>query len=64
MAAFASLAESAKNNGHLLEDSHVTGLVRLAQEEDDLVIRTAASQALGAINLATPKASEIIRSYD
>ncbi len=64
IAAFGSLAESAKNFGHQLEDNQVTELVRIAQEEDDLVIRTASSQALGAINLATSKASEIIRSFD
>jgi HEAT repeat protein len=64
VAAFASLAESAKNFAHMLEDAQITELVRIAQKADDLVIRTAASQALGAINLATSKASEIIRSFD
>jgi hypothetical protein len=38
-------------------------LVKIAREESDLVIRTASSQALGAVNLATNKASEIIRGY-
>lgn len=61
---FGSLAESAKNFGHLLEVDQVAELVRIAQEEDNLVIRTAASQALGAVNLATSKASEIVRSFD
>jgi hypothetical protein len=64
VAAYGSLSESAKNHGHMLEDGQVAELVRIAKEEDDLVIRTAASQALGAINLATSKASEIIRSIE
>jgi len=63
IAAFGSLAESAKNNGHALEDAQTAEFVRIAREEADLTIRTAASQALGAMNLATNRASEIIRSY-
>ncbi len=63
VAAFASLAESAKNNANLLEESQVTELVDLAHDDPDLTIRTAGSEALGALNLATNKASEIIRSY-
>ncbi len=63
IAAFDSLAESAKTNGHLLEAKQVAELVRISSEESDLVMRTAASKALGAINLASSRASEIIRSY-
>ena len=63
VATFASLAESAKNNGNLLEESQITELVDIAHDDPDLTIRTAASQALGAVNLKTNKASEIIRSY-
>jgi len=63
VSAFNSLAESAKNNGHLLEDEQVARLVEIARDDDDLVIRTAASEALGAINLRTNRASEIIRKY-
>ena len=63
IAAFGSLAESAKAHGHRLEESQVTDLISLARDEPDLTIRTAASQSLGALNLATNKASEIIRSY-
>lgn len=63
IASFASLAESAKNNGNQLEDDQVNALVEIAHHDDDLVMRTAASQALGAINLVSDKASEIIRSY-
>lgn len=63
IALFASLAESAKINGHMLGEKQTTELVRLAREEADMTIRTAASQALGAINLASNQASEIIRSF-
>ena len=60
---FGSLAESAKRNGNLLEDDQVTALIDIAREDPDLIIRTAASQALGAINIESNKASEIIRSF-
>ena len=63
VAAFGSLAESARNNGNMLEESQINALVKIAREESDLVIRTSSSQALGAVNLATNKASEIIRGY-
>lgn len=63
IAAFSSMAESARNHGHLLEDAQIATLVDIAHEDPDLTIRTAASQALGALNLQTGKASEIIRSY-
>ena len=63
VATFASLAESAKNNSNLLEESQITELLDIAHDDPDLTIRTAASQALGAVNLKTNKASEIIRSY-
>ncbi len=63
IAAFGSLAESAKSNGGQLEDAQITALVRIARDDANLVIRTAASQALGAINLAGNKASDIIRSH-
>jgi HEAT repeat protein len=63
VAAFGSLAESAKNNGNLLEEAQVAALVTIAKEDADLTIRTAASQTLGAVNLSNNKASEIIRTY-
>ena len=37
--------------------------MNIARGDTDMTIRTAASQALGAISLTTNKASEIIRSY-
>ncbi len=63
IAAFASLAESAKNHENLLEDAQVAELVKIARDDEDLVIRTSASEALGAINLASNRASEIIRKH-
>jgi len=62
-AAFGALADSAKNHGNLLEPAQVSALIALSREADDLVIRTSASQALGALNLATNEASEIVRGY-
>ena len=63
LAAFDSLSESSKSNGNLLADDQLTELVKIARDETDLTIRTAASQTLGALNLHTSKASDIIRSY-
>ncbi len=63
IAAFHSLADSAKRNGNLLSRDEIASIVDIAGGEDDLTLRTAASQALGALNIATNKASEIIRSY-
>jgi HEAT repeat protein len=63
LAAFASLAESARNHGHFLEPAQTTALIDIAHDQPDLVLKTAASQALGALNLETGEASKIIRSY-
>ncbi len=63
IAAFGSLAESAKSNGNRLEEEQIATLVNIARDDADMAIRTAASQALGAISLTTNNASEIIRSY-
>lgn len=62
IAAFASLAESAKRFGNSLEPGQIDVLIQIARDEKDLVLRTAASQALGALNLVNDKASEIIRT--
>jgi CheY-like chemotaxis protein len=62
VAAFAALAESGRRNGNLLGENDLVGkLIDFAMNESDLVLRTAASQALGALDLASNKASEIIR---
>jgi len=63
IAAFRSVAESAKNIGNRLEEKQIAELVTIASDEPDLVLRTAASETLGAINLASNNASEIIRSF-
>ncbi len=63
LAAFTSLAESARRGGKRLDEGRLQGLLSAARDEPDLTIRTAASRALGAMNLADNKASEIIRSY-
>ena len=63
VSSFNSLAESAKHNGKLLDERQVAELVEIARDDPDLTIRTAASEALGGMNLAAGKAGEIIRSY-
>ncbi|MBI4716792.1 MAG: HEAT repeat domain-containing protein [Planctomycetes bacterium] len=63
LAGYAALADSARNYGNLLTEAQVAELVRVARDEPDLVLRTAASQALGAVNLASNQASDIIRRY-
>ncbi|MBN1512891.1 MAG: HEAT repeat domain-containing protein [Phycisphaerae bacterium] len=60
---FAALAESAKNNGNKLEPARVAGLIQVSADDPVMNIRTAASKALGALNLSDNRASEIIRKY-
>jgi hypothetical protein len=63
MAAFASLADSARRNGNLLgANDFVQKLIDYTMNEKDLVMRAAASKALGALDLPGNKASEIIRA--
>ncbi|MCG8409465.1 MAG: hypothetical protein MI923_30035 [Phycisphaerales bacterium] len=62
IAAFGALAESARRNGNLLGDHDVVArLITFTMNEQDLVLRAAASKALGALDLPSNKASEIIR---
>lgn len=63
VAAFGSLAESGRRFGNLLETRQVEELVSIAKDEGDLTLRTAASEALGAMNLASNEASAIVRGY-
>ncbi|HEY3242732.1 MAG TPA: HEAT repeat domain-containing protein [Phycisphaerae bacterium] len=63
VAVFGSLADSAKHAGNKLTEEQVNELVKQAMDEPNLNLRTAASKALGALNLTTSKASEIIRKY-
>ncbi|MFN0138034.1 MAG: hypothetical protein ACKVS9_18175 [Phycisphaerae bacterium] len=59
---FAALAESAMRSGNQLGDELVKRLITAAESEADLAVRTAASQALGALNLPGNPASTIIRN--
>jgi len=63
IAGFNALAESAKRFGNLLSPELVAQVVNAAKDAPDLTMRTAASQSLGALNLQTDEASEIIRSH-
>jgi len=63
VALFGSLAESARRNGNLLGSSELVGkLINFTMTKEDLILRAAASKALGALDLPSNKASEIIRS--
>ncbi len=62
IAVFGSLAESGRHFGGKLDARLVEDLVKVASDGQDLDIRTAASQALGAMNLTDNQASEIIRA--
>jgi len=59
---FGALAESAKRNGSLLDDDAVNAIITIVQTDENDVLRTAASQALGALNLPGDPASQIIRN--
>jgi hypothetical protein len=63
LTAFRALTTSAKGYGNRLDEERLSSLLTLAREEADMIIRAAASQALGALNLSDNKASDIIRSY-
>jgi len=63
VATFSSLSESARTHGAMLEEAQISELKELATNDTDLIIKTAASQALGALNLAGSVPSEIIRSF-
>jgi len=60
LAAFGSLADSAKANGNLLDEETVAEVVKVATAEPDLALRAAASKALGALNLPSNQASRVI----
>ena len=62
VAMFAALAEAAKHRGNNLGADSVNRIVAIAERDENLVIRTAASQTLGALNLGAGKGSEIIRN--
>jgi CheY-like chemotaxis protein len=59
---FAALADAAKRRGNHLPEDIVQQLIVIAESDENMVIRTAASQALGALNLPSNPASVIIRN--
>ena len=63
VAAFDSLAASAKVNANLLTEPQINRLVEMSINDPNLIIRSAASQALGALNLPTSKVVPIIDKY-
>jgi hypothetical protein len=62
VAMFAALADGAKRFGNRLGEEIVRRLIAAAESHENLTIRTAASQALGALNLPGNPASVIIRN--
>ena len=61
--AFAGLSESAKRFSNQLDGSSVDDLLKFSFDEPNLRLRTAASQALGALNIAADRASRIPLKY-
>lgn len=56
----AALARSARLQGNLLPEAHVRQVLSLVQQTDDTALRNAASQALGALDVAGDPISELI----
>lgn len=61
---FGSLAESGKVQGNQLTEDQFASLMKISLEEANLVIRTAATQALGALNPTGEKAAEVLKAYE
>lgn len=59
---FSALAEAAKRRGNLLGTDVIKEVVAIAERDEDMTIREAASRTLGALNVPGPPASEIIRN--
>ncbi len=62
IAMFGAVAEAGKLCGNHLPAGRVDELIAVVEKEPDMALRTAASQALGALNLPANKGSEIIRN--
>ncbi len=62
VAMFVALADAAKHCGNRLPEDIVQELTTTAESDENMVIRTAASQTLGALNLPGNPASVIIRN--
>ncbi len=63
LAAFEGLSESAKRFANQLPGDQTDQLLRIAMDEPNLRLRTAASHALGALNLAADKANQTILKF-
>lgn len=59
---FAALAEAAKRRGNLLGSEAIKKIVTIAEGDENMTIREAASRTLGALNVPGEPASEIIRN--
>jgi HEAT repeat protein len=57
---FGTLADSARRFGSHLDQATIDVLTELALGEPDLIMRTAAGKALGALNLPSRRAADII----
>ncbi|HUO10571.1 MAG TPA: hypothetical protein VM008_19875 [Phycisphaerae bacterium] len=55
-----SLAESAKHTGNTLDASQVNSLIKIVQTESDPAIHLAAATALGALNVPSNQAANLI----
>jgi len=61
--ALGALAHSAKLFGNQLESAQVDNLMEVALDESNMRLRTAASHALGALNLSAPKTRQTILRF-
>ncbi len=58
--AFSALADSARRFGPLLDSPTLDAVLKTALRDENVALRTAASKAVGAMNLPGPQAAEII----
>jgi len=63
LAAFDGLSESARRFGNRLGEVQIDEMLKFSFNEPNMRLRTAASQALGALNIAASKASQIPLKY-
>ncbi len=59
---FEALAESGRHHGNKLDEAQLAALIKIVMTDKALSLRTAASQAFGALNVPGNRASEIIRA--
>ncbi len=58
--AFTALADSARRFGPLLDPPTLEAVLKTALQDENVALRTAASKAVGAMNLPAPQAADII----